>query len=100
MISFNNKTLSAFERRYCVTRRELLAIKSIIKFHHYLDGQKLKVRTDDSLTLLPNFKNPEVRLLDGLSFSHNMFLKFNIEPAESITMLMSCLGSVVTTTSC
>ena len=44
-----------------MTRRELLAIVQSIKhFHHYLYGQKFKVRTDHgSLRWLLRFKNPE-----------------------------------------
>lgn len=61
VICYYSKTFSATERRYCVTRRELLAIvKSIKNFHHYLYGRPFKVRTDHgSLTWLLNFKNPE-----------------------------------------
>ena len=60
------------ERRYCVTRRELLAIiQSVKHFHHYLYGQHFKIRTDHgSLRWLLQFKNPEgqiARWLETLS---------------------------------
>ena len=64
VISYYSKTFSAAERRYCVTRRELLAIVNSIKhYHHYLYGKPFRVRTDHgSLTWLLNFKNPEGQL--------------------------------------
>ena len=61
VISYFSKTFSATEKRYCVTRRELLAIVQACKhFHHYLYGQEFKIRTDHgSLRWLLKFKNPE-----------------------------------------
>ena len=42
VISYYSKTFSKPERRYCVTRRELLAVvSSIRKFHHYVCGRHL-----------------------------------------------------------
>jgi len=40
------RVLSKAERNYCVTRRELLAIKY---FHHYLYGRRFLIRTDYAL---------------------------------------------------
>ena len=61
VISYFSKCFSKSERRYCVTRRELLAIVSGIKaFHHYLYGQHFLVRSDHgALRWLFNFKRPE-----------------------------------------
>ncbi|KAK6177716.1 hypothetical protein SNE40_015762 [Patella caerulea] len=61
VICFYSKAFSSAERKYCVTRRELLAmITSIKNFHHYLYGRKFLVRTDHgALRWLFNFKNPE-----------------------------------------
>ena len=58
---FVSKTFSKRERRYCVTRRELLAVVSSIKnFHHYVYGRHFLVRSDHgALRWLMNFKNPE-----------------------------------------
>ncbi|CAC5424757.1 Retrovirus-related Pol polyprotein from transposon 297,Retrovirus-related Pol polyprotein from transposon 17.6 [Mytilus coruscus] len=55
---------SRSERKYCVTRRELLAVVASIRhFHHYLYGKHFKVRSDhDALSWLFNFKNPEGQL--------------------------------------
>ena len=38
-IAFASRTLSKFERKYCVTRRELLAIVEFVKQHRpYMQG--------------------------------------------------------------
>ena len=64
VICYFSKTFSRAERRYCVTRRELLAVIASIKnFHHYLYGRHFKVRSDHgALRWLFNFKNPEGQL--------------------------------------
>ena len=61
VISYYSKTFSKPERRYCVTRRELLAVVSSIRnFHHYVYGRHFLVRSDHgALRWLMNFKNPE-----------------------------------------
>lgn len=60
-ICYYSKLFNTSKRRYCETRRELLAIvRSIKHFHHYLNGQAFKIRTDHgSLRWLFNFKNLE-----------------------------------------
>ena len=64
IIAYASKVLSKPERRYCVTRKELLAAITFIKhFRPYLLGNPLVLRTDHcSLTWLYNFKNPEGQL--------------------------------------
>ena len=63
-ISYAGRVLSSAERRYCVTRRELLAVVNYVKYYrHYLLGRKFTLRTDHaSLIWLMNFKNPEGQL--------------------------------------
>ena len=47
MIGYFSKLLSKTERRYCVTRRELLAVVEAVKhFHHYLYGVPFEIRSD------------------------------------------------------
>jgi hypothetical protein len=69
VIAYYSKAFSRTERKYCVTRRELLAVVASIKhFHHYLYGRHFLVRSDhDALRWLLNFKNPEVLVEGDLS---------------------------------
>lgn len=72
VIAYASRTLSKAERKYCVTRKELLALVYFVKyFRHYLYGRRFTARTDHgSLRWLMNFKNPEgqvARWLEVLS---------------------------------
>ena len=72
VIAYVSRTLSKSERKYCVTRKELLALVYFVKyFRHYIYGRKFTARTDHaSLRWLMNFKNPEgqvARWLEVLS---------------------------------
>lgn len=70
MIAYGSKTLSKFQRKYCTTYRELLAVVLFIKnFKHYLYGRHFLLRTDhSSLLWLKNLKELEVMLARRLSF--------------------------------
>ena len=61
VISYASRTLGKAERKYCVTRKELLAVIYFTQhFKHFLYGRHFTVRTDHgSLRWLRNFKNPE-----------------------------------------
>ena len=61
VIAYGSRLLSKAERRYCVTRRELLAMVVFTRqFKPYLLGRRFVLRTDHgSLTWLRNFKEPE-----------------------------------------
>ena len=61
VIAYGSRVLSKQERRYCVTRRELLAVVHFVKvYRHYLVGRKFTLRTDHaSLRWLKSFKEPE-----------------------------------------
>ncbi len=64
VIAYGSTSLSAEQRNYCTTRKELLAvIKFTRQFKHYLLGRKFLVRTDhNSLIWLLNFKHPQGQL--------------------------------------
>ena len=66
VIAYASRSLSKPERRYCVTRRELLAVVHFVKyFRHFLYGSHFVIRTDHgSLRRLYNFKEPEGQM-DG-----------------------------------
>ena len=64
VVAYASRSLSKAERRYCVTRRELLAVVTFIKhFRPYLLGRGFLLRTDHgSLTWMQSFKEPEGQL--------------------------------------
>ncbi|XP_041466120.1 uncharacterized protein LOC121416727 [Lytechinus variegatus] len=61
VIAYGSCVLAKEQRRYCVTRKELLAVVLFTRFYrHYLLGKPFLVRTDhSSLRWLLNFKRPE-----------------------------------------
>jgi hypothetical protein len=63
-ICFASKVLTPAQRKYCTTRKELLAIVTFTRqFRYYLLGQHFIMRTDhNSLIWLLNFKNIEGQL--------------------------------------
>lgn len=60
VIAYTSKKLTNSELKYCVTRKELLAVYVFVKqFRHYLLGRCFKIRTDHkALIWLKNWKNP------------------------------------------
>ena len=63
-IGFSSMLLTPEQRKYCTTRRELLAIVAFTRhFRHYLLGQEFVVRTDhSSLSWLYRFRDPSGQL--------------------------------------
>ena len=80
VIAYASRTLSRSERRYCVTRKELLAVVHFIKhFRHYLYGKQFLLRTDHgSLRWIMNFKNPEGQVARWLEIlpSYDMKIEY------------------------
>ena len=79
VIAYGSFSLAPEQRRYCTTRKELLAVVRFTKqFQHYLLGREFIVRTDhNSLSWLLNFKEPQgqlARWLEVLS-QYNMVVK-------------------------
>ena len=64
VIAYGSRTLTKEEQRYCVTRRELLAVVYFLKYYrHYLYGRHFLIRTDHgALRYLVNFKDPQGQL--------------------------------------
>eukprot|EP00063_Salmo_salar_P030992 XP_014005827.1 PREDICTED: uncharacterized protein LOC106574453 [Salmo salar] len=61
VVAYYSRTFDKAEKRYCVTRRELLAVVAAVRhFKYYLGGLPFVVRTDHSaLQWLLSFKEPE-----------------------------------------
>jgi transposase InsO family protein len=80
VIAYGSYALTNEQRRYCTTRKELLAvIRFLRQFRHYLLGPKeFVVRTDhSSLTWLMNFRDPQgqlARWLEEIS-QYNVLVK-------------------------
>ena len=64
VICYGSYVLTPEQRKYCVTRRELLSVVQFTRqFRHYLLGRKFLLRTDNnSLTWLLRFKHIEGQL--------------------------------------
>ena len=78
VISYGSYALTPEQRRYCTTRKELLALVRFCRqYRHYLLGRQFTVRTDhNSLTWLTRFKLIEgqlARWLEELS-QYNMVI--------------------------
>ena len=86
VISYYSKCFNKAERRYCTTRKELLAaVCSIKHFHHYLYGRRFRVRSDHgSLRWLMNFKICEgalARILETLAI-YDFFIEYRPGPSH------------------
>ena len=59
-VAFASRTLTRTQRRYCTTRRELLAVVCFVRhFRHFLLGRKFLIRTDhSSLRWIMSFREP------------------------------------------
>ena len=60
VIAYGSHSMSAHEKGYCITRKELLAIFYFCQhFNHYLYGKKFKLRTDHkAITFMFRTKKP------------------------------------------
>ena len=105
VIAYGAKTLSAAQRNYCVTRRELLAVVHFLKkYRCYLLGAKFKLRTDHaSLTYLqrtPELHGQQARWLEvtqefNFEIEHRAGTKHNNADALSRKPCKQCkLGEI------
>ncbi len=84
VIAYGSTSLSAEQRNYCTTRKELLAIiKFTRQYRHYLLGRKFLVRTDhSSLTWLLNFKYPQGQLARWIEELSHFDLEIQHRPGK------------------
>ena len=84
VLLYDSLALNRAERNYCVTRRELLAIVTAVKkFHHYVYGRKVKIRTDhQALKWLMSFKYPEGQLARWFQLLGNYDLEIEYRPGK------------------
>ena len=77
VISYGSKKLNKEQRRYCVTRRELLAVVVFLReFRHYLLGKEFLIRTDHScLTWLLKFKEPQGQLARWIEYIYQFSIQ-------------------------
>ena len=85
VVAFASRTLSKAERRYCVTKKELLALVNFAKyFRHFLYGKKFVARTDHgSLKWLMNFKNPEGHIARWIEFLSSFDMIIEHRPGKA-----------------
>lgn len=86
VIAYASRTLSKSEQKYCVTRKELLAVVTYVKyFRHYRYGKPFVVRTDhSSLRWLLNFKNPEGQLARWIEIMGTYDMKIEHRPGQQL----------------
>lgn len=86
VIAYASRTLSKSEQKYCVTRKELLAVVTYVKyFRHYRYGKPFVVRTDhSSLRWLLNFKNPEGQLARRIEIMGTYDMKIEHRPGQQL----------------
>ena len=84
VISYASRSLSKAERRYCTTRKELLAIVFFTEyFRHYLLGRSFEVRTNHSaLRWIFTFKNPEGQMACWLEMLMRFDFKVTHRPGK------------------
>ena len=77
VIEYASMTLTPQQKKYCVTRKELLAaVRFISHFEHYLLGKPFLIRTDHaSLRWLMNFKQLDGQLARWLEYLSRFIFK-------------------------
>ena len=92
VVAYASRVLSTPECRYCVTRKELLAVDSFVKhFRPCLLGTAFTMGTDHGLlTWLKNFKTQKANWLDGFKPSRSMTVALCTDKANYMVMLMPC----------
>lgn len=85
VVAYGSFSLSSAQRRYCTTRKELLAIVRFTQhFRHYLLGRAFTVRTDhSSLRWLMSFREPQGQLARWLEVLSQYEMTIQHRPGKS-----------------
>ena len=89
-IAYASRSLTKCERKYCVTRKELLAIVNFTQhFRHYLLGRKFRVRSDHQpLRWLFKLRDPSGQVARWLETLSAYDFKLTTGKVKSIIMQM------------
>ena len=100
VIAYSSKALSHEQRKYCVTRKEFLAVVYHLKyFRNYLWGRDIQVRTDHgALRWYKNFKQPDYQLSSWIETVEEFGVEITTRPgikhsnADALSRIPSCAG--------
>lgn len=84
VVAYASKKLNKQQQRYCVTRRELLAVVVFLReFRHFLLGNPFIIRTDhSSLTWLLNFKEPQGQMARWIEYIFEFKFQIVFRPGK------------------
>ena len=84
VITYSSKKLDKQQKRYCVTRRELLAVVAFLReFKNYLLGVQFQIRTDhSSLTWSLNFREPQGQLARWIEYIFQFKFSISHRPGK------------------
>jgi hypothetical protein len=93
VISYGSRTLNRAETNYCVTDKELLALRYFVEYYRqYLLGRKFLVRTDHPAPVwLFSFKEPKGRITRWLEILSAFDFSIQIKGNNKITELRAIL---------
>ena len=100
VLAYSSKSLSKEQKKYCVTRKEFLAIVFHLKyFRNYLWGREILVRTDHgALQWYKNMKHPDFQLGAWIETVEEFGVKIVSRPgnkhqnADALSRIPSCNG--------
>jgi len=89
VVAYYSKALSASEKNYCTTRRELLAVVKAVKhFRPYLYERMFRLRTDHaSLIWLVDGLNHQAKWRAGWKSWQSFLIRSNTDPVTNTVML-------------
>ena len=84
VIAYGSRTLNKAERNYCVTDKELLALRYFVEYYRqYLLGRKFTVRTDhQALSWLFSLKEPKGRIARWIEILSAYDIKIQHRPGK------------------